>query len=438
MAGDSHKKNHLIHGLTVGFALFAIFFGAGNLIFPPYLGMISGSSWWLSFAAFLIADAGLSVVAVLSVVRNSGALEDQLHRLGKILARILCLVLMLCIGPLVVIPRTCATTFELSIRPIFPGLSSWVFSLVFFAIVALLTIKPGAVVDIIGKYLTPILLIMLVFLCIKGIITPIGPVESAKEGVSVVRVGLISGYQTIDALLAIPLSVIVVKNVVSRGYTGQKEKFRMVTLACLVASLGLLVVYAGLTFLGATVSSLPLSDYSNTDLLVEITELLLQRAGLVVLGIIVLLACLTTAIGMASSIADYVGHLTREKLSYKKTVLLICVLGYLISNLGTATIVQIVEPLLTLIYPIFLTQVFLSFFSARIKEDWVFRGAALAAALYSIAEILYEYKLLNLSFVSGMPLMQIGLGWVLPAVFGGLLGWLLPKILFSKKKEKKE
>lgn len=424
--GNTNRKKDITTALVVGFALFATFFGAGNLIFPPLLGMGTGPGWWLSFLAFVITDAGLAVLAVLSVLNRAERMEDYLKPLGKWPARIMCLILMVGLCPLVVIPRTCATTYETSVRTLFGDVSPWLFSLLFFALVALFAIRPASVVDNIGKYLTPVLLLTLLVLCAKGVIDPLGPVEPPEESYPAFRLGLLYGYQTMDALMAVPFSVIVFKSLRDKGYTERKDLARMAFLCSLVAFIGLFVIYGGLTYLGATASSLGLEETEGTALLAELTRRLLQEAGIIILAVVVLLACLTTAIGVTSSVADYVAEFSRRKVPYSAVVLLCCLAGFFLSNLGTGKIIELASPVLTLLYPIMLTQVFLSCFR-KIDRAWICRGAALGAALFTVLELLNDYEVLPMPWVEKVPLKFLGLGWLLPAVLGGLLGALVSR-----------
>ena len=165
--------------IITGFALFAMFFGAGNLIFPPYLGLITGSSWLTGFTGFILADVGLSLLAILAIARCNGEVNKIFARSGHKLSIVLACSIMICIGPLLAIPRTAATTFEMGIQPIFNGFNSIIFSIIFFAITLVLTIRPSKVVDIIGGYLTPALLIALLGLIVMGIVKPLGSIEPA-------------------------------------------------------------------------------------------------------------------------------------------------------------------------------------------------------------------------------------------------------------------
>ena len=168
---------------VIGFALFSMFFGAGNLLFPPYLGLVSGQSWIVSLIGFVLADVGLALLVMAASAKCSGDLDKVLNRAGKNTSKLIGIAAVLCIGPLLAIPRTAATTFEMGITPILGDLNitaSVIFSIIFFGLTLALTIRPSKVVDIIGKVLTPTLLIVLAILIVKGIITPIGEIGRAS------------------------------------------------------------------------------------------------------------------------------------------------------------------------------------------------------------------------------------------------------------------
>lgn len=208
--------------IIVGFALFAMFFGAGNLLFPPFLGLITGKSWLIGFSGFILADVGLSLLAILAIAKCSGEVGKIFSRAGHKLSIALGCAIMICIGPLLAIPRTAATTFEMGIQPIFNNFNAVIFSVIFFAITLLLTIKPSKVVDIIGSYLTPALLIALLVLIGMGIFNPLGNIEPSKID-NVFSEGIFQGYQTLDALGAVSLGAIVITSIANKGYTKKKS-----------------------------------------------------------------------------------------------------------------------------------------------------------------------------------------------------------------------
>ena len=239
------KSNTIRDIIVVGFALFSMFFGAGNVIFPPYLGMEAGPQWLAGFSTYFIADIGLALLGMFALLRV-GSSEAVTLRVGKVPSEILMCAIILCIGPMVAIPRTSATTFEMAIAPNLSGVSPVLFSVLFFAVILALCIKESAVVDIVGKILTPLLLLGLFAIIIKGIVTPLGDIAALPQIANVAVTGIKAGYQTMDALAALPFGIIVLQSVTAKGYDNGKKQFRVVSGAAVLAGVLLLAVYMGL------------------------------------------------------------------------------------------------------------------------------------------------------------------------------------------------
>ncbi len=406
--------------LVIGFALFSMFFGAGNIIFPPYLGMGSGSEWGLGFLCYYLADIGIATLAIFALIRNGGEISSITGRIGKIPGEIMLSAIILCIGPFIALPRTGATVQEMFVEPVFGDVSPWLATAVFFLLVMLLTIRESSVVDIIGKILTPALVLGLLILIVTGFISPLGEISDTHMLDNVVVAGINSGYQTMDVLAAMIFGIIIVKNVMEKGYTETHAKYRITRNASLVAAGALLVIYCGLTFLGATVSSTYNLRINRSELLLNITGGLLGHAGVIILGVIVALACLTTAVALVSASANYFSSLSKGKLKYKLLVVLICIFSAVVSNFGLDKIVSLASPVLSLVYPGALTLIILSLFRDRIP-NLVFKAAFLGSLLGSLCEILYGYGL-PLIFVTKMPLYSIGCGWLLWSICFGIFG----------------
>ena len=201
-----NKKNSIADMLTFGFALFAMFFGAGNLIFPPYLGVLAGNSWLVIFIGFTVTAVGLALVALMAVTYYDCDIMKFFSPIGKTPALILSFMVIMCVGPLLVIPRTGATAYEMGIKPILGFHNFFTISIVaiiFYILTYFLTVKPSKVVDIIGKFLTPFLILALVVIIVKGIISPIGAPSEAVKINSVLGKGLIDGYQTMDCFVSL-------------------------------------------------------------------------------------------------------------------------------------------------------------------------------------------------------------------------------------------
>ena len=410
---------------VVGFALFSIFFGAGNLLFPPYLGLVSGQDWFISFLGFIIGDAGLALLVIVVAAKNKGILDEILVRGGKKLARFIGCAAILCIGPFLAIPRTAATTFEMSILPFMPNLGtagSVIFSILFFVATYVLTIKSTRVLDIIGKFLTPVLLLSLLALIIKGVITPIGPMSPDHMiDRSLFSEGLSQGYLTMDALGASAMAGIMINTLVSKGYKDTKDQISMTIKSGFVAGIALSIVYGGLCYLGATMSTIHDINTSQALLVVAATEGIFGTPGKVLLAIMVLFACLTTSIGLTSSAGRYFEDTTDGRLSYEKIVTAICIFSAVVSTFGVNKIIQISIPILQTIYPVMIILVVLTIFTKQIKNDNTFKGAAyftFVASILSVANSLTG----SFEFINVLPLTSLGLGWIVPGLVGALVG----------------
>lgn len=412
--------------LVIGAALFAMFFGAGNLIFPPLLGQQTGTSWLIGFLFFFIFDVGLALVAILALInKNEYSITGLTGPMGKVPGAVIGTIGALCIGPFLAIPRTAATTYEVGVAPLFPGFNTWIFSAVFFAIVLVLTIRPSKVVDIVGQFLTPVLVIFLLIMIIVGIVNPLGPIE-LDSTVNAVKEGTYNGYQTLDVIASMIFIIIIANSARDKGYTDQASLAGATIRSSVVAAIGLLIIYGGLTYLGATTGTL--ADYQGLDqttLLVTITKGLFGNTGVILLGIIVLFACWTTAIGLTSAVSEYFVELSGGKLKYKTLVIIIVIFSWVISNAGVSTIIQFSAPLLNLIYPGLLVLIILAFFHKKIKNNNVYRLAAYFGMITSALEILAGFGLPT-GFVSVLPLSDMGFAWIIPAIVGAIIGKFIP------------
>ena len=288
--------------IIIGFALFSLFFGAGNLIFPPYLGKTFGSCWLVASIGFLLTGVGLASCAVIAMSKKRGNVKEFTNVAGNKLGFIVTLLVILVIGPLGAIPRTGATSGEVVIASGI-HIPYILFILIFFGITLLLNVTNNKIVDIIGKYLTPALLIVLAIMIISGIIHPIGekiiPNESTSE---VFSQSITEGYNTMDALAAIVFSPIIITALIDKGYENDLLKRTGQVIA--IAAIGLLLVYVSLTYLGATASGIYQDKTERVDLLISITNSILGPVGKYILAAIIVLACLTTSVGLTSSISE--------------------------------------------------------------------------------------------------------------------------------------
>ena len=428
----SGKKKFGADSIVVGFALFSMFFGAGNVIFPPYLGFGAGTQWVNGFLFYFIADIGLALFALFTLLKVGGS-ENITGRIGSVASNILMSAIILCIGPMVAIPRTAATTFEMSVAPLISGVSPVIFSVAFFIVVLLLSIRQSAVIDVVGKVLTPALLIGLLVLIIKGIISPLGSIVNPHVDSSFVIVnGIKSGYQTMDVLAALAFGIIILKSAQEKGYSDGRESSKMIRTAAVIAGALLLIVYFGLTYLGATSASLFSLGISRAELVIGIVEQLLGKVGLVIFAVVVALACMTTAVALVSSAASFFEKLTKGRLSYATLVIIICVSSAVISNLGLDRIVAVASPILDIVYPPTLVLIALSWFGDRLSRG-VYRWAVIGALIASVLSTLSLYGV-SVPIVNTLPLASLGLGWIVPAAGFGIVAYVISRLRKMRKK----
>lgn len=423
-------KQLCINSLVVGFALFSMFFGAGNIIFPPYVGLAAGSDWFMGFLCYYMADVGLAMLAVFAMLRTEsiGKVESIMVRLGNIPAKAMMIAIVTCIGPLLAMPRTAATTFSMTLAPFLGGdniVASVIFSAIFFALTLIFACRESALVDIVGRYLTPLLVIGLMLMITLGVLSPIGPINATPQIDNVAWMGISAGYQTLDVLAIIVFGLLVVNAMKARGYSSARMKFISVGLASIVAGITLFIVYLGLCYLGATASTLYPEDVDKGLFVMAISGRIFGSIGAFVLSIVIGLACLTTAIALAGSMGTFFSTLTDGKISYRNATIFSCVFSAVVANFGLNSIIQLAAPILTIVYPGVLAVIVLSLFDKKIKNDNVFRMAAAGAMAVSFCEVMSGYWPDIFNFIDVLPMQDYGFGWIVPAAVCGCLGSLI-------------
>ena len=428
--------------IICGFALFAIFFGAGNLIFPPYLRVISGNNWGIANIAFLLSDPLLPILGVIVTALLGGQATDLGKRVSKHFSIIIGAISIILIGPLFAVPRTGATTHEIFVQSFVPSAPQWITSLIFFGLTLYIAIHSHTVIDAIGKYLTPILLFILLLVFIAAVVQPNASFQTTTSA------GLFSqsfkeGYQTMDALGAALMAGVVISDLTRRGYTEKKEQHQMMFGVGIVSFILLALVYSSLTYAGATVSTVYDSTVQRPALLIGLIEQLLGSFGKVAMGIAVSFACLTTSVGLITTCGHYFSTLTNGKLEYKKIVVVSVVLSFLLSLLGVDALLQLAVPVLSAIYPMVIALIFLSIFDRYIVYNWTYTGAVVGAFFIGGIQAIHLFsQMQGGNFLSGLadwtntlPLHQFGFEWLVPAIIGSVLFTVISKFtgMGSKK-----
>ena len=442
MLGCDSMKKKLLDTIIIGFALFAIFFGAGNLIFPPYLGVTAGENWGIATLAFLISDPLLSIIAVMVVAALGGSALNVGRRVHPLFASALAAICVLLIGPIFAVPRTGASTHEIFVQSYFPSAPQWITSLVFFGIVLWITYKENSVMDAIGKYLTPILLFILFCIFVAAIVQP-DATFATTDGTGLFAQGFKEGYQTMDVLGAPLLAGVVMKDITRRGYLNKKDQFRMMFGVGIVAFILLALVYSTLAYSGASMSTVIDSTAQRAAMLTTIVKNLLGSWGQLAMGLAVCFACLTTAIGLTTTCGQYFEEVSKGKIPYKKTILVTVAVEFIISLIGVDSLINLAVPVLTFIFPIMIALILFSAFDQYIPYDWTYLGAVVGAGIVGLVQgintlsQLLGGKLLGdaVKLIGTFPLATYGLEWIVPTFVGALIFTILAAILKPKQLE---
>ena len=442
MLGCDSMKKKLLDTIIIGFALFAIFFGAGNLIFPPYLGVTAGENWGIATLAFLISDPLLSIIAVMVVAALGGSALNVGRRVHPLFASALAAICVLLIGPIFAVPRTGASTHEIFVQSYFPEAPQWITSLVFFGIVLWITYKENSVMDAIGKYLTPILLLILFLIFVGAVLQP-NASFAATDRTGLFAQGFKEGYQTMDVLGAPLLAGVVMKDITRRGYLNKKDQFRMMFGVGIVAFILLALVYSTLAYSGASMSTVIDSTAQRAAMLTTIVKNLLGSWGQLAMGLAVCFACLTTAIGLTTTCGQYFEEVSKGKISYKKTILVTVAVEFIISLVGVDSLINLAVPVLTFIFPIMIALILFSAFDRYIPYDWTYLGAVIGAGIVGLVQGINTLSQLlggNLlgdavKLIGTFPLATYGLEWIVPTFVGALIFTILAAILKPKQLE---
>lgn len=404
--------------IVVGFALFAIFFGAGNLIFPVYLGLNAGQNWFSSMVGFVLTDPFLAVAVIIVTAKLGGQAEDIGKRVSPNFAKGLGIISILSIATFIAVPRTAATVHEIAVQPNFPNISPIVTSVIFFALVLYFVINEGKVMDRIGNFLTPFLLMTLAIFIIWIMTNPAGDLMPSQIKGNDFLVGFTEGYQTMDALGANLMAGILVTDFIRKGYIDKYERYHNVLLSGVIAFLLLTFVYGGLVYAGATFSSIFETSISRSELLIAVFAQTFGRFGATLISVVVTLACLTTAVGLTATCGNYFQSISNNKLTYKTVAIISVSISLLISLFSVDEIITYAGPLLEIVYPVVMMLIILSAFDQFIKYDLMYIGGVIGAFIVSISEVimnLFGLEQMQYTWQRVIPLAEFGFGWIVPA-----------------------
>ena len=418
--------------LFVGLMLFSMFFGAGNLIFPPFLGMGAGTSFWPAITGFILTAVGLPLLVLTAIALVKDGVNTLGSRVHPWFGMLFTIIVYLSIGPFFGVPRNANVAFEMGFKPftnstsLSQGTLLLIFTAIFFGLVYLLALNPSKVVDYMGRWITPTLLLAIIVLSVTGLLKLNHPLKAPNanyQSASFFK-GFIDGYSTMDALAALAFGIVILTTLKQKGITAKKQLTSYTLKAGLVAGTALALVYIAIGLLGARMGAYGTFE-NGTSLLSAASPLLLGSGGTILLGVIFTLACFTTCVGLTIACGHYFAKIA-PKVSYRFVVTTVTIVSFLIANLGLNQIITISVPFLVMAYPLTIVLVSSSFFHRYYRGSTkVYGGAMLLTGIVSLHDGLkmfgVEWHAAD-ELMNTLPLASVGLGWVVPALVGGILG----------------
>lgn len=446
------KKLSFSSSVVIGIMLFALFFGAGNLIFPAELGQLAGSQMWIAMLGFLLTGVGLPFLGILAIgFSGKKDLQDLAGRIHPVYAMLFTSILYLTIGPFFAAPRTGAVAFDISVAPFIGGFpitaARILFTIAFFGFSMWLSLNPAKIVDRVGKILSPLIIILLIALIILTIVMPMGtalPVQPPYDETPFFT-GFLEGYNTMDALASLVFGIIIINALQSLGIKNKKQILTSTAKTGAVAAGFLAIIYLGIAYLGMTsVEAFGYAD-GGGQVLSETASHYLGTAGLLLLGIVIMLACLTTAIGLITACGEYF-HSIIPRISYKAFVVFFSGFCLVVANFGLSNIINYSIPVLVLLYPLAMALMLLTFAGPLFGQSAiVYRSATITAfAVSSVEAAVKFYSLMKLQlpgwidtintmYLNYIPYYDKGIGWLVP-VAAVMIAAAVPAVLLQQKK----
>ncbi|MBL5768509.1 branched-chain amino acid transport system II carrier protein [Heyndrickxia sporothermodurans] len=423
--------------LAIGFMLFAMFLGAGNVIFAPMVGQQAGTNTWIAMSGFLITGVGLVLLAIIALTRGGGTVEKLAGRVHPLFATIFSVLLFLTLGPIYVIPRTTSVVYEIAINPLVndkinTSLYLFVFSALFIILTIFLSWNTTKFVDRLGKLITPIFGILLLILILKSIITPMGSIGEPQKNylTGIFLKGFTQGYYTMDVLAAFVFGGIFIKSISTLGIKSEKEVSKLFIKAGLITIIGLIILQISMAWIGA--SSVEAIGYKDNggEVLAQSAKALLGQMGIYIIGIVIFLTGITTNVACLAAVSEYFNRIF-PSISYKKWLILFSILSLTITNFGLNTILSFASPILLLLYPLAIALIALIFTNNLFKgQRSVYIGTIIGVGVVAILDALKDANVspntINNIF-EFIPLFENGAGWIITGIVGSIIGLIVAK-----------
>ena len=449
------RKLTMKETIVVASTLFGMFFGAGNLIFPVHLGQMAGSNSWPAILGFCITAVTIPILAVAAIGNtHSDNLMELSNKVSGWYGRLFTAVLYLTIGPFFAIPRCASVSFTTGLAPIVgeSHFKLWqlIFTFIFFALVMYFSLRPGKITTWIGRVINPLFLLFLGILILVALINPgapmseVEPVEAYRSGA--LFNGLIEGYGTMDAIAGLAFGIVIINVIRDLGVDKDSDVARETLKAGVFAGILMFIIYMLTIIIGA--QSRGLFDVSDNGgiALTQISSHYLGAIGSVVLALTITFACLKTAIGLVTSCGEMFVKLVPGKLNYRGWAMFFTLFSFIVSNVGLTAIINYAVPVLMLLYPLVTVLIIMALCEKLFgKSKYVYGLVTLGAfipAVFDFCKTLPEgvQNALHIPAMTELgrsifPFFDIGLGWVVPALIGLVIGLVLTVAMRGKDKK---
>ena len=439
------KKLTMRQKILVAGTLFGMFFGAGNLIFPVHLGQLAGRNVIPAIIGFIVTAVGIPIFGVAAIgITHSDGLQTLSSKVGKGYGIFFTCLLYLTIGPLFAIPRCATVSFTTGVAPMLldpskEWLALLIFSAIFFAFVLFFSLRPGKITVWIGKIINPIFLLFLAVLVIAALTNPgasiaaVEPVEAYATGTSSFFSSFIEGYGTMDAIAGLAFGIVVVDVIRRMGVDNDDAVAVDVLGSGALTGILMAVIYIVTILMGTQSRGLfEISDNGGIAL-TQIAGHYFGGVGQIILAVTITFACLKTSIGLVTSCSETFVKMTHGKISYKLWAILFTLFSFAVSNVGLSAIIEYSIPVLMLIYPPATALIILAFAGKLFRHD---RAVYLSTMIFTWAAAIFDFfKTLPAGVRTALrldapvelakrylPLFDLNLGWLLPAVAGFVIG----------------
>ncbi|TCB58590.1 branched-chain amino acid transport system II carrier protein [Acinetobacter terrae] len=417
--------------IALGFMTFALFIGAGNIIFPPIVAQQAGEHVWLAALGFLITAVGLPVITIMALSRVEGSIQNLSSPLGKIASLILTVVCYLAVGPLFATPRTATVSYEIGFSSYFGTASSslLIYSAIYFAVVTVVSLYPNKLLDTVGHFLAPLKIISLAVLGVAAFAIPAGFIPPAIDNyvTAPVSEGFVNGYLTMDTLGALVFGIVIIHAIHSRGVTDKKLVTKYAVIASLISGVGLTLVYLSLFKLGLGSHEVAPNAANGAVILHAYVQHAFGDVGSLFLTGMIFLACMVTAIGLTCACAEYFSELT--KVPYKILVFILVGFSFIISNLGLTKLIAVSVPVLSAIYPPAIVVILLSFFWKFFNRPaYVVAPVTAISFLFGILDGLKVAGFNLPEIIQHLPLNAQNLAWLIPSTIVLIIAIVIDKV----------